>query len=206
MDWSNVTYEEVLDALQEVDWKQPPRPLSTFFAKFGPPKNRSKWESRLKCNLYYYRTNYLIIITTSFVFFYIRNIGALLALVIGLFALLCANNSFAQMLDEILSPLFGLRAQKKNSSGSSSSKKEVTVVGVPRKVVVSFFSAIFSFLMWWSNGLLTLSLAMVFGLGFMLLHASFRIPNFKARLQSANAEFKAVWRGYQSEYARDFNL
>eukprot|EP01023_Acetabularia_acetabulum_P036405 TRINITY_DN34407_c0_g1_i1.p2 TRINITY_DN34407_c0_g1~~TRINITY_DN34407_c0_g1_i1.p2 ORF type:complete len:206 (+),score=14.28 TRINITY_DN34407_c0_g1_i1:166-783(+) len=205
MDWSNVTYEEVLDALQEVDWRQPPRPLSTFVAKFTPPKKRSKWESRLKCNLYYYRTNYLIIIATSFFIFFIRNIFALFAVLVGLFTLLCANNSFGRMLDDILSPLFGLQPSKKDGS-SNNSKKEIFIVGIPRKLVVGFFSMISSFLMWWSNGWLTLSMALILGLGVTLLHASFRTPNLKARLESANAEFKAVWRGYQSEYARDFNL
>jgi hypothetical protein len=30
----------------------------------------------------------------------------------------------------------------------------------------------------------------------VLLHATFRSPNLKARLSSVNEEFRAVWRGY----------
>lgn len=33
-------------------------------------------------------------------------------------------------------------------------------------------------------------------LGLILLHATFRSPNLKARLSSVNEEFRAVWRGY----------
>lgn len=52
MDWGNVTLDELVDALQEVDWSSPPRPLPEFFAKFTVPKSRSKWDGRVKCNLY----------------------------------------------------------------------------------------------------------------------------------------------------------
>eukprot|EP01024_Parvocaulis_polyphysoides_P028913 TRINITY_DN26090_c0_g1_i3.p2 TRINITY_DN26090_c0_g1~~TRINITY_DN26090_c0_g1_i3.p2 ORF type:complete len:207 (-),score=13.60 TRINITY_DN26090_c0_g1_i3:316-936(-) len=206
MDWSNVTYEEILDAIQEADWKQPPRPLSSFVAKFTPPKNRTKLESRLKCNLYYYRTNYLIILAASFGFFFIRNPLALLAVIVSLFGILCTNNSFVRTLDEILSPAVGLRPAKNGGGGTGSSKKEVTVVGIPRKVIVAVIGLCASILMWLSSGMLTLMMAFTLGMGITIFHATFRTPNLKARLQSANAEFKAVWRGYQSEYARDFNL
>jgi hypothetical protein len=39
-------------------------------------------------------------------------------------------------------------------------------------------------------GTLALAAALV------LLHATFRSPNLKARLSSVNEEFRAVWRGY----------
>jgi len=51
-----------VDALREVDWSTPPRPVSEFFSRFTAPRSYSKWTSRLKCNLYYYRTNYFILI------------------------------------------------------------------------------------------------------------------------------------------------
>ncbi|KAL6853679.1 hypothetical protein ACP4OV_019708 [Aristida adscensionis] len=62
MDWSSVTAEDLVDALREVDWSTPPRPVSEFLARFTAPRSYSKWTSRLKCNLYYYRTNYFILI------------------------------------------------------------------------------------------------------------------------------------------------
>jgi len=52
MDWSNVTAEELVDALKEVEWATPPRPLPEFFQKFTTPKTQSKWNARLKCNVY----------------------------------------------------------------------------------------------------------------------------------------------------------
>ncbi|GJN14586.1 hypothetical protein PR202_gb01430 [Eleusine coracana subsp. coracana] len=62
MDWSAVTAEDLVDALREVDWSTPPRPVPEFFSRFTVPRSYSKWTSRLKCNLYYYRTNYFILI------------------------------------------------------------------------------------------------------------------------------------------------
>jgi hypothetical protein len=52
MDWSNVTVEELIDELKEVEWATPPRPLPEFFQKFSTPKTQSKWNARLKCNFY----------------------------------------------------------------------------------------------------------------------------------------------------------
>ncbi|XP_021687716.2 PRA1 family protein A3 isoform X1 [Hevea brasiliensis] len=40
----------------------PPRSVSEFFSKFTFPRSYPKWKSRLKCNLYYHRTNYFILI------------------------------------------------------------------------------------------------------------------------------------------------
>ncbi|CAH2050441.1 unnamed protein product [Thlaspi arvense] len=62
MDWSNVTAEDLIEALREVDWSSPPRPISEFFSRFTVPRSYSKWSSRIKCNLYYYRTNYYIMV------------------------------------------------------------------------------------------------------------------------------------------------
>ncbi|KAF7146341.1 hypothetical protein RHSIM_Rhsim04G0162500 [Rhododendron simsii] len=42
MDWGNVTAEDLVEALREVDWSSPPRPVSEFFSS--------------------YRTNYFIMI------------------------------------------------------------------------------------------------------------------------------------------------
>lgn len=42
----------------QVDWVSP-RPLWEFASNISIPKNQTKWTSRLKCNAYYYRANYL---------------------------------------------------------------------------------------------------------------------------------------------------
>lgn len=40
----------------------------------------------------------------------------------------------------------------------------------------------------------------------MLLHAVFRAPNLKSRMASARQEFRAVWRGYQTDFGHDYTL
>lgn len=44
------------------------------------------------------------------------------------------------------------------------------------------------------------------GDGAVLLHAVFRAPNLKARMASARQEFRAVWRGYQTDFSHDYTL
>ena len=78
-----------------MEWAAPPRSPKEFFAKFTPPKNGSKWTSRLKCNVYFYRTNYIIILGLVLGAAFYRNPGALVAL---LFSLLCLNDTFATSL------------------------------------------------------------------------------------------------------------
>eukprot|EP00878_Enallax_costatus_P043280 GHUV01051164.1.p1 GENE.GHUV01051164.1~~GHUV01051164.1.p1 ORF type:complete len:125 (-),score=31.09 GHUV01051164.1:431-805(-) len=120
MDWSNVTAEELVDALREVytlltavnavstagqsvmhrllllqvDWKAP-RPIWEFVSKFSVPKNHNKWTSRLKCNVYYYRTNYLIILALALVVAFLRRPLSLVAATCSLLALLSFNDPFA---------------------------------------------------------------------------------------------------------------
>ncbi|CAI0539634.1 unnamed protein product, partial [Linum tenue] len=60
MEWGNVTTEDLIDAIREVDWSSPSRSMAEFFSRFTVPKSSGTWNSRLKCNLYYYRTNYFI--------------------------------------------------------------------------------------------------------------------------------------------------
>ncbi|KAK6146886.1 hypothetical protein DH2020_017798 [Rehmannia glutinosa] len=54
MDWGKVTYEELNEAMREVDWSSSPRPLSEFFTKFTFPCSYPKWNRRFKCNLFYF--------------------------------------------------------------------------------------------------------------------------------------------------------
>ena len=44
------------------------------------------------------------------------------------------------------------------------------------------------------------------GDGAVLLHAVFRAPNLKARMASARHEFRAAWRGYQTDLSHDYTL
>jgi hypothetical protein len=78
-----------------VDWAAPPRAPKEFFAKFTPPKTAAKWTSRLKCNVYFYRTNYFIILGLVLTAAFVRNPAALLAVALLCFDLLLFNDTFA---------------------------------------------------------------------------------------------------------------
>ncbi|XP_024949362.1 PRA1 family protein A1-like isoform X2 [Citrus sinensis] len=100
MDWGNVTAEDLIDALREVDWSSPPRPLSEFFSRFTVPRSSAKWNSRLKCNLYYYRTNYFIMITVILGLGFLRRPVAIIAALLTALSIAFLNDSFAGTFNE----------------------------------------------------------------------------------------------------------
>jgi len=77
----------------QVDWLAP-RPVGEFFSKFSIPKNQTKWTSRLKCNVYYYRTNYLAVLVLALLAAFFRQPLSLLASGLSILALLCFNDPF----------------------------------------------------------------------------------------------------------------
>nr|XP_025633503.1 PRA1 family protein A1 isoform X2 [Arachis hypogaea] len=166
MDWGNVTAEDLVDALREVDWSSPPRPLSEFFSRFTVPRSYAKWNSRLKCNLYYFAGTFSEKVTRT-----VRQFSPHLA---------------AKMRPP-LTPVI---------RGRPSARRAIYICGQPRWVFVLTFSAA-SFFFWFvSCGLLMVSWALAIGLLATILHASFRTPNLKARLNTFREEFRAVWRNY----------
>jgi hypothetical protein len=72
-----------------------PRPLWEFFQKFTIPKNQTKWTSRLKCNVYYYRTNYLGVLVLALLVAFLWQPLSLLASALCITALLSFNDPFA---------------------------------------------------------------------------------------------------------------
>ncbi|KAG6468887.1 hypothetical protein ZIOFF_073582 [Zingiber officinale] len=72
MVWGSVTAEDLFNALHEVEWSSPSRSILEFFSRFTVPRSYSKWSSQLKCNLYYYITNYFILM------FFVLAVGFLL--------------------------------------------------------------------------------------------------------------------------------
>ncbi|KAG8085784.1 hypothetical protein GUJ93_ZPchr0010g7290 [Zizania palustris] len=70
MDWSAVTAEDLVDALREVDWSAPPRPVPEFFSRFTAPPLLLQVDQPPQDALGYvpinvfesYRTNYFILI------------------------------------------------------------------------------------------------------------------------------------------------
>ncbi|KAF8397382.1 hypothetical protein HHK36_016295 [Tetracentron sinense] len=206
MDWGNVTAEDLIDALREVDWSSPPRPLNEFFSRFTIPRSLSKWNSRLKCNLYYYRTNYFIMIIFILGLGFIRRPLAIVAAVLTALSIAILNDSFAATFNEKVtrtvrqfSPHLAAKMRPSLTPvirGRPSAKRAIHICGRPRWVFVLIFSAA-SFTLWFTScALLTVLLAFVIGLLATIVHASLRTPNLKARLNTFREEFRAVWRNY----------
>lgn len=206
MDWANVTPLELVDALREVEWSTPPRPLAEFFQKFTPPKNASKWQSRVKCNIYYYRTNYLFIIFLILFFSFLRKPTALLAAITSILAVSCLNDSFALALSERLTrsirrlspPLAAkLRAPAvRTGVRGRPLRGQVYICGQDRRIVVALLMLVSTYLWYVRRGVYTVLFSLIISTGVIALHATFRSPNLKARLNSFREEFRAVWRGY----------
>ncbi|KAJ6794059.1 PRA1 family protein A1-like [Iris pallida] len=206
MDWGNVTAEDLVDALREVDWSSPPRPVSEFFSRFTVPRSYSKWNSRLKCNLYYYRTNYFIMIMFFLGMGFLRKPLAIVAAVLTSLSIAFLNDSFAVTFNEKVtrtvrqfSPHLAAKMRppiRPVLRGRPSTRRVIHICGHPRWVLVMIFSSASCILWLTSYSLLTVLWALLIGLLATLLHASFRTPNLKARLNTFREEFRAVWRNY----------
>ncbi|KAK3406924.1 hypothetical protein EUGRSUZ_K03055 [Eucalyptus grandis] len=179
MDWGNVTAEDLMDALREVDWSLPPRPLPEFFSRFTVPRSYAKWSSRLKCNLYYYRTNYFIMIVVILALGFLRRPLAIIAALLTTLSIAFLNDSFAGTFSEKVtrsvrqfSPHLAAKMRPSLTPvirGRPSAKRTVHVCGQPRWVFVLIFSSASLVLWYLSCGLLTVLWALLIGLSGMNL-------------------------------------
>lgn len=215
MDWDDVTLEDLVDALKEVDWSIPPRPLGEFFGKFSVPKNDSKWEARFRCNLFYYRTNYVILVGSVFVLAFVRNPLALGAVSVTGLSVACLNDSFAITLSEKLtravrqiSPPLGRRLQAPKVQAPKSQapvtrpqgrlrKRTVYICGQERRFFVAALASVGALLCWRSSAIVTVCGASIVALSLPMLHASFRTPNVKSRLNALQEDIRAALQGYK---------
>ncbi|KAG5582844.1 hypothetical protein H5410_053471 [Solanum commersonii] len=206
MDWGTVTTEDLIEALREVEWSSPPRPFSEFFSRFTFPRSYSKWNSRLKCNLYYYRTNYFIMIVAILALGFLRKPLAIVAALLTALSIAFLNDSFAGTFSEKVtrtvrqfSPHLAAKMRPALTPvirGRPSTKRAIFICGRPRWMFVFAFSIVSFFIWFVSCGLLTVLWAFGIGLLATLAHASFRSPNLKARLNTFREEFRSVWRNY----------
>ncbi|KAI7750006.1 hypothetical protein M8C21_021224 [Ambrosia artemisiifolia] len=174
MDWATVSTEDLIDALKEVDWSSPPRPINEFFNKFTFPRSSNKWNSRLKCNLYYYRTNYFLMILFILGLGFLRRPLAIVAAVSTALTIAFLNDSFAGTFSEKLtrfvrqfSPHLAAKMRPPPMPvlrGRPSSKRAIYICGRPRWQFVIMSSAVSLFLWFVSCGLLTLLWALAVGL------------------------------------------
>ncbi|CAH8323282.1 unnamed protein product [Eruca vesicaria subsp. sativa] len=206
MDWDSVAASDVIEALREVEWSTRPRSFPEFFSRFAFPLSLTKWMSRLKCNLYYYRTNYFLLLIFVLGLALITRPLAILGAALTALSLAFLNDSFAATFNEkmiriirLFSPHLAAKMRPPHMPvirGRSATRKKVYVCGQPRLVFV-LLGLTASFVLWFTScGLLWVLYAFATALLMIILHASLRTPNLKARLNTFREEFRAVWRNY----------
>ena len=114
---------------------EPARVCAEFFTRFTPPKSRTKWTSRLKCNgaphsltrctalrsltpripasslaAYYYRVNYFCVVVLLFVGAFLRHPLAFFAVGCAAFTTLCLNDSFSHAVRHAMYARTSMRA------------------------------------------------------------------------------------------------
>lgn len=214
MDWSQVTASELASAVAEVEMPTP-RPLPEFFAKFAPPPSASKLKSRVKCNVYYYRSNYAVMILLTSLFGFYRNPGALFSFLVTTFSALLCNDPFANAVHtraltlarKVHPPLAAwMRSGTANAAAGMhatgfhtaprSRGGGVRVCGFPRNMVVAALLVLSALVIYLTSAVTTICFYLTVGFAIVFAHASLRMPNLKARLASARDDFKNVWRGF----------
>lgn len=81
-------------------------------------------------------------------------------------------------------------------AGRAGHARTVFLFGRDRRFVVALLYAACLALVVWARALATLGYACAWSVALVGAHASLRSPNLKARLATANEEFRATWRGY----------
>ncbi|KAL2934253.1 PRA1 family protein A3 [Bienertia sinuspersici] len=153
-----------------------------------------------------YRTNYFMLIIVILGLGFLRRPLAIVAAALTALTIAFLNDSFAGTFSEKVtrtvrqfSPHLAAKMRPPLTPvirGRPSAKRAIYICGRRRWVFVLLFSALSFFLWFVSCGLLTVLWAFSIGLLATVLHASFRTPNLKARLNTFREEFRAVWRNY----------
>jgi len=204
MDWHSVSVEELVDALREVEWSSAPRPLTEFFQRFTVPKNQSKWTSRLKCNVYYYRTNYFATLFLLLTLSFIRSPLNIVPSILFFLSVACLNDSFCIALNDRITravrrlypPLAAKLRNPALGGRGRPLKTTVQLAGQDRRIIIVVLVTISGAWWYFASGLIWAGVMFLAGVILIALHASFRSPNLKARLNSFREEFRAVWRNY----------
>ncbi|PUZ53962.1 hypothetical protein GQ55_5G092300 [Panicum hallii var. hallii] len=153
-----------------------------------------------------YRTNYFILVMFILGMGFLRKPVAILASLATGLSIAFLNDSFAVTFNEKVtrtvrqfSPHLAAKMRPPIMPvirGRPSKRRSIHICGRPRWVFVLLFSAVSCMLWLTSCSFLTVLWALLIGLLVTLLHASFRTPNLKARLNTFREEFRAVWRNY----------
>jgi len=194
MDWSHVTLAELLDALREVEWNIRPRPVGEFIQKLKLPKTRQQWLSRMKCNFFFYRTNYAIYSAILFIARFLWRPVVLIAFVLASLSVLILNDTFARQVNTMSTRAFGQALVNMRAKGTGGGSKQRSRGGILR---IQAFTALFGVcvaLLWLVSALWG---TMLFLSGCVVLccaHASSRSVSSKAKLANFRSEFRTAWR------------
>lgn len=220
MDWENVTFSDLTHAITEVEWRL--RPLGDF-----SPLSQSMWSmpsasikdagARMKANIYYYRSNYLIVAALAFTCMFLRNLVGLVSIAVVLFGLSLTHDSVALTVNEWLLKMVkrihkptAMKLRSKLASSSShgldhglgvkkrSRISPMKILWLPRPIAVALTLIIGLWLCRRTAAVMSIAYSILISLGLPLAHSLMRKPNFKVKISNAREEFKAVWRGYQS--------
>lgn len=185
----------------------PPSPSS-----WSVPVNRRKWDARTKCNIYYYRSNYVLVALVSLLAILATRPWSVLPLAWCVMMALATNDTFARSLAtqsskimRQISPEMAVRMRARGMGGfkpGEGNRIPILIFGVPRNTFLAVGGAMGAVWLWYSGVVSRLLLGVGLGVGLVLLHASFRKQNLKAKFESAKSAFTTAWQ----EAASDYNL
>lgn len=214
MDWNSVKLNDLAEAFQQAEVSHPPRPLSEFFGKFSAPKNTNKAVSRIKCNLWHYRTNYGIVMGSCTGLCLVRNpLGSISLLMLAAGALVfndtIASRASASIVSGIKSINPQLAAKIRSTPGGHDGqsvppgrKPVAKIAGQDRNALGYGLLGVGSVAAWLTSAVGTLLLGAGLGSACILAHAILRSPNLKARITSARRRFDEIG----GDLARDYGL
>ena len=203
MDWSSVSTSDIIEQLRlEKEWyKELRNPVDMLVHKYSLPQTRKAWITRLKCNLFHFRINYLLLLLLTSALVLLLRPLSLLYLSLAFVGLLVQNDQFATMTHHRLlkvarlinaSYAVKLRVMASNSSSVAASgmsgRRKILIVTVHRDLFSAVVGGLGVLLLLVSGTLW--SLLFYFGLVLVLvaLHASSRNPNLKARFNAVKEE------------------
>ena len=185
---------ELFDALKEVEWTTRPRPLSEFVQKLKLPKTRQQWMSRVKCNIFYYRTNYALYVALLFFLRFLRHLVIFVGFALVFFSLLLMNDTFTRQLNTVSTKVFGQAAVNMRARSTGGASKQRPRGGIPRVQIFALLLGTCAALLWMVGGLLDFTWFFAVCAAFCCAHASSRSVSSKAKLANFRSEFRTAWR------------
>ena len=161
-----------------MEWRAKPRPVSEFLrlssGGFSAPGSRKKLSARVKCNAYYYRTNYALVLLAALALAAWRNPLGCAAVACALASALLLNDTFAVAFSHALmkavrraAPPLAAKIRLHQAGGAlqgggggAGQRPRVLVLGQDRMRVAAGAAAFSLLLVWWTGAVYTLAFAL----------------------------------------------